>query len=112
MQMIFHKNQKYPIIQQNRKLLLKSRSIPSTDFSHHKLGIISTGDLCSLQNSVYIAQNLVVGFPGGSEVKKPPTEQEKWVWSQGQEDALGKDMATPPNNSLWKIPWTEEPGEL
>ena len=76
----------------------------------HKLGIISVGDLCSLQNLVYIAQNLLVGFPGGSEAKNPPAVQEMWVRSQGQEDPLEEDMVTPSSNSLWKIPWTEEPG--
>ena len=33
-------------------------------------------------------------FPGGSLVKNPPAKQEMWVWSLGQEDPLGKEMAT------------------
>ena len=38
--------------------------------------------------------------------------QEMWVWSQGQEDPLEKEMATHSNILAWKIPWTEEPGGL
>ena len=34
------------------------------------------------------------GFPGGSAVKNPPTMQETWVQSLGQEDPLEQGMAT------------------
>ena len=30
----------------------------------------------------------------------------------GQEDALGKEMATYSSILAWKIPWTKEPGGL
>ena len=30
----------------------------------------------------------VTGFPGGSQVKNPPTMQDTWVQSLGQEDPL------------------------
>ena len=30
----------------------------------------------------------------------------------GQEDPLGEGMATHSNILAWKIPWTEDPGEL
>ena len=43
-------------------------------------------------------------------VKNPPTMQEMWVRSLGQEDPLEKRMATHSNNLAWRIPWTEEPG--
>ena len=36
------------------------------------------------------------GFPGGSVVKNPPTVQETWVQSLGQEDPLEQSMATHP----------------
>ena len=52
------------------------------------------------------------GFPGGSVVKNPPTMQETWVQSLGQEDPLEKEMATHSSTLAWKIPWTEEPGRL
>ena len=43
--------------------------------------------------------------------KNLPAMQENQVRSLGQEDSLEKGMAT--HSSLaWRIPWTEEPGEL
>ena len=38
--------------------------------------------------------------------------QEMWVQSLGQEDHLGKEMATHSSILAWKIPWTEKPGGL
>ena len=38
--------------------------------------------------------------------------QEEWVWSVGQEDPLKEEMVTHSSSLAWKIPWTEEPGEL
>ena len=38
--------------------------------------------------------------------------QETWVRSLGQEDPLGKEMATHSSTLAWKIPWMEEPGGL
>ena len=37
--------------------------------------------------------------------------QETWVRSLSWEDSL-KEMATHSSVLAWKIPWTEEPGEL
>ena len=37
--------------------------------------------------------------------------QETWVFL-GQEDPLGKEMATHSSILAWEIPWTEEPGGL
>ena len=45
-------------------------------------------------------------------VKNPPAMQETWVQSLGWEDALEKEMATYSSTLAWRIPWTEEPGEL
>ena len=45
-------------------------------------------------------------------VKNLPAMQETWVRSLGQEDSLGKGMATHSTILAWRIPWTEEPGEL
>ena len=36
--------------------------------------------------------------------------QEIQVQSLGQEDPLGKEMATHSSILAWEIPWTEEPG--
>ena len=38
--------------------------------------------------------------------------QEMPVWSLGWEDFLEKEMATHSSILVWKIPWTEEPGNL
>ena len=45
-------------------------------------------------------------------VKSLPAMQETQVHSLGQEDPLGKGMATHSNILAWKTPWTEEPGRL
>ena len=42
----------------------------------------------------------------------PPAIQETWVPTQGQEDALAKEMATHSSILAWRSPWTEEPGGL
>ena len=45
-------------------------------------------------------------------VKNPPAMQETQVQSLGQEDPLGKEMATHSSILAWRIPWTEEPEGL
>ena len=48
-------------------------------------------------------------------VKNPPAvqeTQEAQVHSLGWEDPLEEKMATHSSILAWKIPWTEEPGEL
>ena len=56
----------------------------------------------SLQNKLF----------SGDLVKNLPAKQETWVWSLGQEDPLEKGMAAHSSICAWRIPWTEEPGEL
>ena len=41
-----------------------------------------------------------------------PAMQETRGQSLGWEDSLEKGMATHSNILAWRIPWTEEPGEL
>ena len=45
-------------------------------------------------------------------VKNPPAVQVTWVRSLGWEDPVEKEMASHSSILAWKIPWTEEPGEL
>ena len=45
-------------------------------------------------------------------VKNLPAVQENQVWSLGRADPLKKGMATHSSILAWRIPWTEEPGEL
>ena len=44
--------------------------------------------------------------------KRLPAMWEMWVRSLGREDPLEKEMATHSSILAWRIPWTEEPGEL
>ena len=46
------------------------------------------------------------------KVKNLPAMWETWVQSLGLEDPLEKGMAAHSSNIAWRIPWTEEPGEL
>ena len=45
-------------------------------------------------------------------IKNLPATWETWVRSLGQEDTLEKGMAIQPSILAWRIPWTEEPGEV
>ena len=45
-------------------------------------------------------------------VKNLPAMGETWAQSQGWEDPLEEGMATHSIILAWRIPWTEEPGEL
>ena len=51
-------------------------------------------------------------IPRAQMVKNLPVIQETWVQSLGWEDSLEKGMATHSSILAWRIPWTEEPGEL
>ena len=44
-------------------------------------------------------------------MKNLPAMGETWILSLGPEDTLEKGMAIH-SSIAWKIPWTEEPGEL
>ena len=56
---------------------------------------------------VYVRASLVTQM-----VKNPPTMQEIWVGSLGQEDPLEKGIATHCSILAWRIPWTEKLGWL
>ena len=45
-------------------------------------------------------------------VKDLPAMQETWVRSLGREDPLEKEMTMHSSILAWRLPWTEEPGEL
>ena len=51
-------------------------------------------------------------FPMAQMVKNPLAMQVTWVRLLGPEDPLGKGLATLFSISVWRIPWTEEPGRL
>ena len=54
----------------------------------------------------------VKDFPIAQVVKNLPAMLETQVQSLGQEDPLEKVTATHSSILAWRIPWTEEPGEL
>ena len=47
-----------------------------------------------------------------AQVVKNPLAMQTWVRSLGQEDPPEKGMATHSSITAWRIPWTEEPGEV
>ena len=54
---------------------------------------------------------VVQGFPGGSDGKESASNEGD-LGTLGQEDPLEKGMAIHSSILAWRIPWTEEPGEL
>ena len=58
----------------------------------------------------------MVFFTGASlvaqTVKNLPMMQKIWVQSLGREDPLEKGIAIHYSILAWRLPWTEEPGEL
>ena len=53
-----------------------------------------------------------IGMWISKTVKNLPLMQETMVQSLGQEDPLGKEMATHSSILAWEIPWMEEHGRL
>ena len=52
--------------------------------------------------------SFLISFPRGSVQET----WETWVPFLGWEDPLEEEMATHSSILAWKIPWTDEPGEL
>ena len=75
--------------------------------------LCSTGDCTQYLVIIYKGKECVcvcVSFPMAQQVKNLPSVQETWemwVWSLGQEDSLGKGMATHFSILAWGIPRTE-----
>jgi len=64
---------------------------------------------------IWIFNNVLLVFPGGSVVKESALQmqepQKMQVQSLGQED-LEEGMATHSSLLAWRIPWTKGPGRL
>ena len=54
----------------------------------------------------------VWGFPGDSDGKESASSAGDLGLIPGSDDLLEKEVATLSSILAWKIPWTEEPGEL
>ena len=59
-----------------------------------------------------LAKPEIKGFPAGSAGKESACNAETRVRSLGWEDPLEKGMVTHSSILAWRIPQTEEPGEL
>ena len=74
-----------------------------------------SGQVCFISALILQSIMLVVGFPGGSVVKNPPTNAGaigNAGSAAGPRRSPGGRMATQSSILAWRIPWTEEPGEL
>ena len=56
--------------------------------------------------------NRINSFPDGSVVNNMPATERDVGLITGLEDPLEKEMATHSSILAWRIPWTEELGEL
>ena len=73
----------------------------------------SKGKLKRTEIGHELTVRLINGAPLVAQmVKQLPAMWETWVRSLGQEDPLGKEMATHSSILVWRIPWTEEPSRL
>ena len=92
----------------------KPRAPPNESQSHLVLSDILRphGLVLRARFLEWVAFSLLQGFTGGSEEKYLPAMWETWVQSLGQQDPLGKEMATHSSTLAWEIPWMEEPGSL
>ena len=54
----------------------------------------------------------LLGFSAGAVVKNLPTSAEMQAGSLGQKSPLEEKMTTCSSILAWRIPWTEDPGEL
>ena len=61
-----------------------------------------------MQRSIHVTYFSLVA----QMLKNLPAMQETQVQSLGREDALEKGMATHSSLLAWRIPWTQEPGEI
>ena len=71
------------------------------------------GSCCEIVPDIWINCDLTY-FYHPSLVIPPATQelQETWLWSLGWEDPLEEEMAAHSSVLAWRLPWTEEPGEL
>ena len=70
--------------------------------------VVIDAQFCEYTNNHWVTCAFLVA----QTVKNLFAMQETWVRFLGQEGSLEKEMATHSSILAWKIPWTEEPGEL
>ena len=72
---------------------------------------MTNDDYLSLQNFIYAYEERWT-FLVAQILKNLPAMEDIWVQSPSQEDFLERVIATHSSILAWRIPWTEEPGEL
>ena len=83
-----------------------------TQFTLRYLFTTEKQNICSQRCRMLIAASFVTASLAAQMAKNLPVMQETQVRSLGREDPLEKGLATLASFLVWKIPWTEEPGEL
>ena len=76
----------------------------------HDLATEQKQQCYSEEKAMYLYRGM--GFPGCSTVKNLPANAGDLGSIPGLEDPLEKEMAIHSSTTVWKIPWTEEPGRL
>ena len=71
-------------------------------YTNHQGKILKIDSICGCHRAPLMVQM----------VRNLPATQETQVQSRGREDPLEKGMAAHFHILAWRIPWTEEPGEL
>ena len=75
--------------------------------------MISIPSACEIKyNKEYKQVSIIEGFPGGSDGKESACIAGDLGSILGWEDPLEKRMETHFSILAWRIPWTEEPGQL
>ena len=64
------------------------------------------------KNCIVKAMVFPMTFRVAHTIKRLPTMQETQVQSLGREDPLEEEVTTHSSTLAWKIPWTEESGQL
>ena len=99
------------------RTIKKHRSWSLTSEDSYVIGTVTAMHFLFLSSkvipmSIYILLHQGSDFPGDSAVKKknPPAMQEMQVWSLVGK--IPRSGAWQPSILAWRIPWTEDPGEL
>ena len=67
---------------------------------------------CHVDIITWFWNKVAHGGSFGTVLTNLPANPRDWVQSLGQEEQLEKGMVTHSSILAWRIPWTEEPGQL
>ena len=89
--------------------ILQSSAFFIVQLSH---SYMTTGKMIALTRWTFVSKPMSRASLVAQRLKRLPAMRETWVRSLGWEDPLEKEMATHSSILAWRIPWTEDPGEL